>query len=199
MMRRCLSLLFLLLAGCAATPVAPPLPPAADPQQAWHEHQRQLAAVDHWQLGGRIAIRTENEAWQASVDWQQQGESYVIQLVGPLGQGSLRLQGDGRLVSLSDGENTLVDEDAETLLQRQMGWRVPVAALRYWALGLPAPGAAEQELDPAGLLARLRQSGWNIEFRDYTRRGELLLPGRLFINNHRAQVRLVVDRWEPLQ
>lgn len=194
-MRRLLLLLPLLLAGCATTPVEV-LPPAADPQQAWHEHQQQLVGVNAWQLGGRIAIRTEDEGWQATIDWQQDVQDYIIQLVGPLGQGSLRLQGDGRFVTLSDGEATLVDEDAEALLYRQMGWRVPVHALRYWALGLPAPGEAEQELSPQGLLARLRQAGWNIEFRDYTRRGELLLPGRLFISNHNAQVRLVVDRWE---
>jgi outer membrane lipoprotein LolB len=194
-MRRIFPLLFLLLAGCAATPVAPPV---ADPLLAWSEHRRQLDRVNDWQLGGRIAIRTEDEGWQAAIDWRQQGEGYTIQLTGPLGQGSLRLQGDGRLVTLSSGDEVLVDEDAEALLHRQMGWRVPVTALRYWALGLPAPGAAEQELNPQGLLGRLRQADWNIEFRDYTRRGGLLLPGRLFISNHNAQVRLVVDRWEPL-
>lgn len=194
-MHRFLPALFLLLAGCAATPVAPPV---ADPLQAWAEHQRQLAGVISWQLGGRIAIRTEDEGWQASIDWEQRGQDYAIQLVGPLGQGSLHLQGDGRFVTLSDGEATMVDEDAEALLYREMGWRVPVSALRYWALGLPAPGAAEPELNPQGQLGRLRQAGWSIEFRDYVRRDELTLPGRLFISNHRAQIRLVVDRWERL-
>jgi outer membrane lipoprotein LolB len=194
-MQRFFPLLFLLLAGCAATPVAPPV---ADPLQAWGDHQRQLAGVNGWQLGGRIAIRTDDEGWQASIDWRQQAQDYAIHLTGPLGQGSLHLQGDGRQVSLSDGEATLVDEDAEALLYREMGWRVPVSALRYWALGLPAPGAAEHELNPQGQLGRLRQAGWSIEFRDYTRRGELTLPGRLFISNHRAQIRLVVDRWERL-
>lgn len=194
-MSRIFPVLLLLLAGCAATPE---LPPVADPSQAWADHQHRLAGVAAWQLGGRIAIRTEDEGWQAGIDWKQQDQDYLIQLTGPLGQGSLRLQGDGRLVTLSSGDDVLVDEDAETLLYRQMGWRVPVAALRYWALGLPAPGPAEHELNPQGLLARLHQSGWTIEFRDYVRRGELTLPGRLFISNHRAQVRLVVDRWEPL-
>lgn len=194
-MRHLAPLVFLLLAGCAATPV---MPPVADPQQAWRDQQQQLARVAQWQLGGRIAIRTEDEGWQASIDWQQRDQGYTIQLTGPLGQGSLRLEGDGRVVTLSRGDDVLVDEDAEALLYRQMGWRVPVAALRYWALGLPAPGIAEHELNPQGLLARLRQSGWNIEFRDYTRRGDLMLPGRLFISNHHAQVRLVVDRWERL-
>lgn len=196
MMRALYFLVFVLLAGCAATP--PVIPPVADPQQVWFEHQQQLAGVADWHLGGRIAIRTEDEGWQASIDWRQQGQDYVIQLVGPLGQGSLRLQGDGRFVTLSDGESTLVDEDAEALLYRQMGWRVPVSALRHWALGLPAPGAAEQEINSQGLLARLRQAGWSIEFRDYIRRGELALPGRLFISNHNAQVRLVVDRWDRI-
>lgn len=194
-MRALFLLGLLLLAGCTSAPV---LPPVADPVRAWSAHQHQLAAVTAWALGGRIAIRTEDEGWQASIDWRQEGQDYAIHLTGPLGQGSVHLQGDGHFVSLSDGETALVDEDAEALLYREMGWRVPVAALRYWALGLPAPGAAEQELNPQGRLERLHQSGWSIEFRDYVRHGELTLPGRLFISNHRAQIRLVVDRWERL-
>jgi len=187
--------LLLGLAGCASTPV---LPPAADPAQAWLEHRQQLARLQDWQITGRIAIRTENEGWHASLDWRQQAQGYLINLTGPLGQGSVQLEGDGRRVTLRSGEEAVVDDDPERLLYRQLGWRVPVPALRYWVVGLPAPGPAEQELNEQGHLAKLRQADWTIEFRDYVAQDSLVLPGRIFVSNHQAQVRLVIDHFERL-
>jgi outer membrane lipoprotein LolB len=181
-----------LLAGCSAAPV---LPPAANPTAVWDAQQAHLSRIDAWNLVGRIGIHTEDESWQARIDWQQTGQDYTIYLVGPMGQGSLRLQGDERQVSLSDGEHTRTAQDAEALLYQEMGWRLPVKALRYWAIGLPAPGSSEQMLNPQGLLARLQQADWTIEFNAYSQRGAWLLPGRLFITNHRARIRLVVDNW----
>ena len=87
--------------------------------------------------------------------------------------------------------------DPELLLLRQTGWRVPVRALRYWVLGLPAPGPVKgRSLDRYGRLAKLSQSGWEIEFRDYQRSGSLELPVRIFVTNHRARVRLAIGHWE---
>lgn len=188
-------ILLLGLGGCAT---APRLPPAADPAQAWQAHRQQLAGVQNWQITGRIAIRTEDEGWHASLDWHQQAQGYLINLTGPLGQGSVQLEGDGRRVTLRSGEEAVVDDDPERLLYHQLGWRVPVPALRYWVVGLPAPGPAEQELNEQGLLARLRQADWSIEFRDYAPQDGLVLPGRIFVSNHKAQVRLVIDRFEQL-
>jgi outer membrane lipoprotein LolB len=62
-------------------------------------------------------------------------------------------------------------------------------------LGLPAPGAAERTLDEYGRLDRLKQSGWEISFLDYENHHGIELPGRVFINNHQAKVRLVIGDW----
>ncbi len=193
MMRLLWLALAVLQAGCAVTPVAPP---AADVELAWSEHRASLSGMDRWHLHGRIAIRTEDEGWNASLDWQQQLQSYEIQLTGPLGQGNLQLSGDNGHVVLRSGDDQWEDVDPESLLYRATGWRVPVAALRFWVLGLPAPGPAEQQLDVHGYLDKLQQSDWHIEFRDYARQGTLVLPGRIFVTDRNAQVRLVIDRWD---
>jgi outer membrane lipoprotein LolB len=71
-----------------------------------------------------------------------------------------------------------------------------VAALRYWVLGLPAPGTvASRTLDPRGRLAALEQSGWRIRFLDYGRQDGYELPGRVFAQKDGTRVRLVVGRW----
>lgn len=184
----------LLLGGCATAPR--PIP-AVDPGQSWQRHSEALKSLHDWRLTGRMAIQTEDEGWHASLDWHQEGDAYDIHLSGPLGGGSVRLTGNEQWVELQKDDGQRVSAaDPEWLLYRQLGWRVPVSALRYWVLGLPAPGQAEWELDPYGHLSLLRQGGWEIRFLDYRREQRLELPGRVFMSNQRAQVRLVVGRWE---
>lgn len=186
--------LLLLLSACTSTP---PLPQVDDPQQAWQEHRQQMAALPQWQLGGRLLIITGHETWNTSINWQQQGEHYRIMLIGPLGQGSLKLDGDPHQVTLQahDGEPQQAN-DPEALLSQQLGWHVPIRSLRYWVLGLPAPGEHEKTISNAGLLQTLRQDDWAIEFRDYQQQDGLYLPGRIFANNHQAKVRLIIGQWQ---
>ncbi|HKJ75730.1 MAG TPA: lipoprotein insertase outer membrane protein LolB [Gammaproteobacteria bacterium] len=197
-MRTWLVLAFALVVGGCTT--APTREPAADPERAWQARRADLAGLEQWRLTGRIAIRTEGEGWHATLDWRQDRRRYDIRLIGPLGQGTVRLQGGPGRVSLQTEDGQTTAADPEWLLYRNLGWRVPVEALRYWVLGLPAPGSArERELDRYGRLARLEQADWRIEFRDYERRGGYELPSRIFVRNHRAQVRLVVGQWRLSQ
>ena len=187
-------LLLLLLAGCTT---APPRPQPSDTEQAWQQHQQRLAALHDWRLNGRLGIQTGHEGWHAGLDWQQHNGGYTIHITIPLGQGSIQLQGDttGVRLQTSEGE-TASAEDPELLLYRRFGWKVPVASLRYWVLGLPAPGAAIETLDEYGRLSRLQQAGWEISFLNYETQHGVDLPGRVFVNNHQAKVRLVIGEWE---
>lgn len=195
-----LASLVLVLCACEAIPTQPPQ--AIDTEQSWRVRQQALSALDAWSLSGRIAIQTPTEGWHASLSWEQQGESYAIRLSSPLGQGALQLNGNPSVVTLrtSSGEDSA--QDAETLLERQLGWRVPVSGLRYWVLGLPDPNMSleHRELDDLGRLVRIRQSGWDIEFRRYVSAGSVELPDKLFLNNANTEphleVRLVAGRWE---
>ena len=187
-------LLLALLAGCAAEP---PRQPASSRELAWQERQAQLKPMQHWQLTGRLAIQSGDDGWNATLIWRQEQERYRMQLVAPLGQGSLQLEGDNQQVELRTSEgNSAVAADPDTLILTELGWRVPVSALRYWVLGLKAPGEAVVDIDEFGRLHRLKQAGWEVEFLDYKVQGATELPARLFVNNHQAQVRLVIKRWE---
>ena len=192
-----ISLLCLSLWACST---APPRPTAVDPEQVWQFHRKNLTALQQWQLIGRLGIQTEDEGWHASLNWTQQHQQYTILLVAPLGQGTIQLQGNEQQVTLNTGEEKeLLASKPEILLYQEFGWRVPVSSLRYWVLGLPAPGAARQELDDYGRLSRLYQNDWEIQFIDYEMQGNLELPSKIFINNHHAKVRLVINRWELAQ
>jgi outer membrane lipoprotein LolB len=192
--RLAIPLLALLLAACASQP---PRAPVASRELAWQERQTSLQRIDRWQLTGRLALQSGDEGGTVTLIWQQQPESYQIRLVAPLGQGSLQLEGDADGVILRNSEGrSAIAANAETLLQAEVGWRIPVKDLRYWVVGLAAPGNSRIELDQYGRLARLNQDGWEVTFLDYTMVGNTELPARIFVTDHQARVRLIIKRWE---
>lgn len=192
-----LLLLTLTLAACSQTPPRPL--PDINPQYSWQLRQQQLQQLTHWQLSGRLAVQSEHEAWHMSLMWEQRSEHYSLNIIAPLGQGSMRLHGDSnQVMMITDEGETHTADNPERLLFQQLGWKVPVSALRYWVLGLPAPGSFQQKLDDFGRLTRLEQAGWEIRFHNYQPQGGVELPRKVFINNHLAKVKLVVSDWQSL-
>ena len=182
----------LLLAGCATEPRKP----AAETPPVDHRPEARRALVD-WVAGGRVAILHGDESWHATLHWEQRGERYHIRLIAPLGQGSVALRGLPGAVMMEHEEGAVMAGDPETLLERHLGWRIPVTGLLHWVRGLPAPGGEPQRTDGAdGLPARLLQDGWTIDFRRWGEHHGVALPEKLFMEADGLKVRLVIDRWQ---
>ncbi|MBE0506624.1 MAG: outer membrane lipoprotein LolB [Marinospirillum sp.] len=175
-------LMLFLLGGCSSQPLAPPPP----------EAQQANSHLWHWQIQGRIALNDGSNSHSATLDWQQQGYHYQLQIFGPLGQGSARLDGQPFRVSLttSDGE-VLMASSPEQLLQQGLGWNFPLSDLIYWVRGIPAPGVAIQISDN-----QLEQNGWLVEWRRYTLVNGHQLPQLLLASNGRVQLRLAINQWQ---
>ena len=207
-MRRIVGLLGLILfvAGCATTPSSPPVD---DPVATWHSRQAELKPITTWKIRGRVAMRSANEGWQASMNWERESDRHRVDLTGPLGRGHLRLVQDKRGAELRDADNHIRRaKNAEQLLYRATGWLMPLNGMYYWVLGLPVPGpAANHELDGQGRLSKLVQSGWEIQYLEYSRYGSLDLPSKIFIkrqsdgkkindpNNSLLELRLAIESW----
>lgn len=201
-MKRVLVLLsgLLLLAGCATQPVL------TGPQQQarWDQRRQVLEGIDHWDLYGRIALRAGDHGWQASLRWKRSGADQSLALHGPIGSHPVLLEQDVQGARLRDSEGRdLRDSNAGDLLQRVTGWRIPVASLKYWVRGLPAPGGEERvQLDGRGRLAILQQQQWTVRFLSYGDFDGMQLPQKIDMT-HRPddesttdlRLRLVVDSW----
>ncbi len=190
------SLATLILAAALASCATPPSPTPAD-QNLWLARQSVLAALTDWRASGRIGVVSGQEGWHASFQWAQQDSDYRIDLIGPLGQGRVVIQGDARQarVQTQDGQQWTAP-DAEILLEQSLGVRLPVSGLRYWARGLPAPGpTATLQTDAEGRLTRLEQNGWIIEYPSYAQVADLDLPARIVARRSDLSVRLVLEQW----
>ena len=181
----------LLLAGCHALP-----PIATTP---WPMRRAELQRIDSYAFTAQLAAATASEGFSASMRWQQQGPSSDVLLRAPLGVGGAHLVYDGSLlrVTASDGSQ-LEGEAARGELVRLLGFEPPLASLRYWLLGVPAPAdpAAIESLDATQRLARLQQGDWQVDYGEYLRSGTQWLPRRVSIQRGALRLKLRVSSWQ---
>lgn len=163
----------------------------------WSTRTTVLAGVDRWEFSGRIAVSAGNEGFNGKVRWAQDGDNFEATIGGPLGIGTVRIESDGKSVVHTDknGVRTELQNAEEDLLNRY-GWTIPVASLRYWALGLPDPTySAQTELNGDDLLARLLQRNWIVHISRYGISGGQNMPQLLSASNADTRVRIVFDKW----
>lgn len=184
----CLSLAVALTAGCAVSPRTAPVP-------------TDLRELDRWQARGRLGVSGPENGGSGSFDWQQRGDRSDVQIRGPVGMGSVRLQlrGDPARPDLTletSGGQRLEEQAAWNELEARLGAPVPAGSLRYWMLGLAAPGEHRwHEENPEGIVT-LEQDGWRIDYQRYSTEFGPRIPVRMRATNGDARVRIVVDRWQ---
>jgi outer membrane lipoprotein LolB len=138
-----------------------------------------------------------DDGFSGSLRWLQEGDDFEATVSGPLGIGTVRLEGNGRRVQLIDKDgNRTVLEDAERDLYLRYGWTIPVRSLRYWALGIPDPGLpAETLLGDDGQLRSLAQGGWQVDITRYGEGGGQSMPTRLKAASEQTRVKLAIHKW----
>jgi outer membrane lipoprotein LolB len=181
-----------LISACV-TPKSLELPDLSD----WESRQKVLVGVDEWEFAGRIGVSAGEEGFNGQLRWRQDGVVFRARINGPLGVGTVFINGDRREITVTDRDGVVTElHDAEVELRQMYGWTIPVASLRFWALGIPDPASpAETEFDEDGQLSNLRQQDWEVEFTQYREGGGQLMPRRLTAVNDDIKVILVIDNW----
>ena len=187
-----LALMLLLVAGCA-TRQSVSLPEI----DSWEARTRVLGSFPSWEFSARIGVKTRDEGFNGKLRWVQDGDTFHATVGGPLGIGTVQIDGDDTLLALTDNEGERTElKDIERELQYRYGWTIPVQSLRYWALGIPDPALpAQTEFDADGQLARLEQRNWTVLITRYRDGGGQLMPSRLTASNADTRVRVVIDKW----
>ncbi len=189
-------LILVLLAGCAGRPPAPDGERAAG---QWAAQADRIENLDTWVLAGKAGLRMPQESTSANLDWSQHPHYYRLLISGPFGSGRSTLEGREGRFSLTTAEGRFEAETPEALMERQLGWSLPVSALSDWIRGLPSEASEHQlEHDELGFPLRLRQDGWQIDYRDWILVDEVWLPRRLVMEIDELRVTLVVTDWRPV-
>jgi outer membrane lipoprotein LolB len=185
--------LCLALSACATTRPGVDLPALT----TWEVRQSVLAATTDWEFRGRIAVKAGDEGFNGKFNWSQTGHQFYATVSGPLGIGTVAIEGSGSaiIVTDKDGIRTPLIEP-ETELYERYGWTIPINSLRYWALGIPDPSSvAITDVDDAGKLVRLEQSNWTLSISRYKESAGQAMPRTLTATNPDTRVRIVIDKW----
>lgn len=141
---------------------------------------------ESWSLLGKLGVSAGRERGSFTIDWQQDRGAYRINLLGPMGMGVARIEGDGDEVTLNlPGQPPVTASSADDLLLATIGLDIPVKPMRYWVRGKPAPGTWRKT--PSGI----RQHGWNIEYLEF----EDELPVRMRLTRPEVRMVMVVKTW----
>ncbi len=183
--------------ACSSFYQAPPVYRSMNHYLPWAQRKAQLNALSDWQANGNITIHAQTGyGTNTSFSWQQIGQNYQLRLFGPFGIQSILLAGNPRQVTLLAHDQAVTARNAEELLARQLGLHLPVSQLYYWLRGLPAPQARYRiNLDAYNRAMKLRQSGWHINYLQYTNRGKVDIPQRIDLYNCQWKINILITDW----
>lgn len=155
------------------------------------------SAIQGWTMQGAMAVRHPKKSWTASFNWNQSGPSnYHIRLFGPLGSGTVLIDGHNGLTTYQDGPKKLASKNANALLKQQTGVALPVHNLYYWARGIPAPGAVSfVQKGPSGAYAGFAQAGYKIEYPEYIKIQGTVLPRQIKLTGNGTFIKVVIKHW----
>lgn len=192
--------LIALLAGCAGLTSRESVEGQGDAKR-WQAHKTRVAALDGWQISGKVGIRAPKESGSGTLFWLQRQDYYDIRLSGPLGRGAARLTGrEGAVLLEVANQGRYEAVSPEALLEEQLGWRLPVSHLFWWVRGLPAPDSRSRvTLDTQSQLARLEQDGWQLQYLSYVEQNGYRLPERIKLHGKDLDITLVIKDWQPRQ
>lgn len=167
----------LLLQACASVP--PAGPPAGTPQV--------------FAMQGRVSVQYGDQSLSGQLHWVAEAASDEVLLSSPLGQGVAGISRNNQGVRLTrPGEPPVMAENVEDLTQSVLGFRLPLAGLRYWIQAKPDPARhSVVRLDAGGGVERIVQDGWQIDYPQYDQNR----PRKIHVTREGLEIRLVIDEW----
>ena len=186
-----------MLGGCrtAPPPVAIPGPGADAP---WPVQRAALEKLERYALAGKVAVAANGQGFSAALRYEQQPLRADLALDGPLGIGGMRIGLEEHALAVTNSRGEALDgEAARAEIERRLGFELPLDELRWWLLGLPAPG--EAQLDAAtdgGEIRGFRQNGWQVAINSRAPALGFALPQRLTAERDGARLKLFVERWQ---
>ena len=137
-------------------------------------------------------MTNEIDSWSATIDWLHEAGKDVLNISGPLGQGAARivLLSDSIMIDQGDGQIGF-SKNVDKYVKQQLGFFVPLSALRFWVVGLNEPDKPFVKFDDG-----FSQFSWNIQYHNYIQVGDDWMPRKISIKNKSAKLKLVIDQWK---
>jgi outer membrane lipoprotein LolB len=192
----CLSIV-LCMCGCIQMTV--PQSNAVIPSMSHAVLAARLMQLTSWNAQGALSIQYDGKSSIANYSWaQHNARTYDIHIDSALNVYTLQLIGNDHGVTLI--KNNVIVARANTpegILQKTMGWSLPISNLMYWYRGLPVPSLANHvSYDASGALKTLSQDGWQIQFSNYQVARNLIVPRVMTLARDGMRVKIVTKAFD---
>ena len=112
---------------------------ASESRALWERHRAQMSGISGWHIRGKMAVHSNApggaKGGNATLVWEYNKQSQVIELYGPFGSGRVRINESAATDTapaaalLKDTKGNITrGENASQVLYQKLGWRVPFAA-----------------------------------------------------------------------
>ncbi len=179
----------LLLAACVSAPTTSRRPVELDVKPAHAS----------FALEGRLAVRHAGDGYSANFNWVQSSEEYSIQLWGPLGQGRTLIEGNASLIEITTADGLKHSDDhPERLMQRWLGWSIPLEIFKFWIQGRPGPQSsfAVSGTVPRDETGSFEQLNWRITPSRYRVISDTWMPMKTVATREDFKITLIIRKAE---
>lgn len=189
--------LIVFLAGCVTQPISPSATPAPTNASINQQHLAMLANINSFSLRGRLGVVTQKQGFSGSIEWQHQQVSDNIDVYSPVGGKVANIAKSADGVTLTDQKgHSIKAQDAESLTDMTLGFRLPLAGLSDWALGKPTASKIDTSTwDEKGRLLTLKQDGWDISYENYANSNGVDLPNKIVLKSEKVNLKLLIENW----
>lgn len=172
---------------------------ATKPQISYQDASVAGKFPQRWTIDGRIAFKSPEEKFSASMTWQQNNQDYLLRLSKLIGGTLLTMQKSGERVLLEVDDNTFTDTNAERLIYQNTGWIIPVEDLKFWVSGRLNPdGSAvksQQRDDNGRLWSFTSDNGWRVKYQNYKVFSGTALPHNILLSKNKLQLKIRITNW----
>lgn len=197
-----------LISGCSTIRPTPSSPDAQSnystasgtqivPTEA-QQHQANLVHIVDFKINGRMGVQSQGYGVSGNIHWTHSKENDAIDLYSPLGNkmAAIVKNADGASLTSQDG-TTIKAQDAESLTEITLGWRLPLSKLSDWIVGRPAQGVVSAfTCDEKGQASKFNQDGWEISYMQYQSESQPALPSKINLRNPKMNVRILIESWD---
>lgn len=163
---------------------------------SWNQRAKKLRSITRWDIDGAFSVSENNKTNLASYTWRQNNNRYQIAISSSLNLYSVKIYGKPGKVRLQEAQKKAISaRSPEILMQKRLGFSLPLSDLSYWIRGLPAPGSNKKSFDRYGHLSHLQQQGWSVQFSNYVQLAKADVPRTLKISGRGIKIKIVVKHW----
>lgn len=168
----------------------------ATSQLSWQAQSQQLSMITNWQTKARIAMRSNGEAYTATLLWTQQTDHLELTIYAVLGQTVAHLYQDqtGARLDIPD-EPSRYGDNAQQLLYEAIGWDLPIHQLTHWIRGMQGSEDEKITFDQQGFIRTLGINDWLVNYKTYDLYDTFWLPEKITVQHPNLTLKIAVNQW----